>query len=109
MKQLPLNLLSSSVIATTVTLISCLVATTVVQASALPSNKIITSTDTLTTESVDQVRELPRRRLISTIPHIPEDHPGHDNNSASQQTMLVSFALIVSSIAATAAHYRKSD
>lgn len=107
MKQLPLHLLNSSVLATTVTLMSCLVATKAVQASAIPSNDISNSTNTLTTEAVAQVREAPRRIPISTLPHIPEDQPGHDNNSASQQTMLVSFGLIVSSIAATAAHYRK--
>lgn len=108
MKQLPLHLLIYSLIATSFTLISCLVSTNAVQASVISLNNTSTSTNTLTTDAVVQVNEANRRILISTMPHIPEHSPDHDDGSASQPTMLISFALIVGSVAATAARYRRS-
>jgi hypothetical protein len=79
-----------------------------VQASAISFNNTSTSTNTLTHDATAQVNEANRRLPISTMPHIPEHNPNHDNGSRSQSTMLISFALIIGSIAATAARYRQS-
>lgn len=108
MKPLSLGILSSSLLATSVTLMSCFVSTNAAQASAISFDNTNTSTHTLTNEAVAQVNETNRRILINTIPHIPEHNPDHDDGSASQHTMLISFALIVGSIAATAVRSRQS-
>ncbi|MEQ9483982.1 hypothetical protein [Coleofasciculus sp. F4-SAH-05] len=108
MKQLPLRLLSSSLLATSITLMSGFVSANAVQASAISFDNTTTSINTLTHDASAQVNEANRRLPISTMPHIPEHNPNHDDSPTSQPTMLISFALIVGSIAATAARYRQS-
>ncbi|MFP4102951.1 hypothetical protein [Coleofasciculus sp.] len=108
MKQLPLRLLSSSLLATSITLMSGFVSANAVQASAISFDNTSTSTNTLTHDDSAQVNEANRRLPISTMPHIPEHNPNHEHGSTSQPTMLISFALIIGSIAATAARYRQS-
>ncbi|MFP4124747.1 hypothetical protein [Coleofasciculus sp.] len=108
MKQLPLRLLSFSLLATSITLMSGFVSANAVQASAISLDNTSTSKNMLTTDASAQVNEENRRLPISTIPQIPDHNPDHDNASTSQPTMLISFALIVGSIAATAARYRQS-
>lgn len=106
MKKLPLNLLTASFITATITL-SSLVSANAVEPSDPSLHNQSTSIQTVTTDTVSRINKAHRRLVMNTIPYIREEHPD-DAHSVYKPTMVVSFALIASSLAATATRYRRS-